>query len=74
MRPKAGNTFWVSFGPDPFMAERIVGTTKITVGWKIALLKDVKELLERGSRDKLKVGDTVVYFFNEKGDVVLRKA
>ena len=56
------------------MVERIVGTTKVTTGWKIALLKDVKELLDKGSRDKLEIGDTVVYFVNEKGDVVLRRA
>jgi len=56
------------------MAERIIGTTKVTAGWKIALLKDVKEFLERGSREKLKVGDTIVYFSNEKGDIVLRRA
>ncbi len=56
------------------MAERIVGTTKVTAGWKIALLKDVKEVLDKGSRERLAIGDTVVYFVNEKGDVVLRKA
>ena len=56
------------------MVERIIGTTKVTTGWKIALLKDVKELLDKGSRDKLGIGDTVVYFVNEKGDVVLRRA
>jgi len=56
------------------MVERIIGTTKVTTGWKIALLKDVKELLDKGSRDKLEIGDTVVYFVNEKGDVVLRRA
>ncbi len=56
------------------MAERIVGTTKVTTGWKIALLRDVKEILDRGSREKLKVGDTVVYFVNERGDVLLRRA
>lgn len=56
------------------MAERIVGTTKVTTGWKIALLRDVKEILERGSREKMKVGDTVVYFVNERGDVLLRRA
>ncbi len=56
------------------MVERIVGTTKVTTGWKIALLRDVKELLERGSREKLKIGDTVVYFLNEKGEVLLRRA
>jgi len=56
------------------MAERIVGTTKVTAGWKIALLKDVKELLEKGSREELSIGDTVVYFVNEKGDVILRRA
>lgn len=55
------------------MAERIVGTTKITTGWKITLLKDVKDLLEKGSRERLKVGDKVVYFVNERGDVVLRR-
>ncbi len=56
------------------MAERIVGTTKVTAGWKIALLKDVKELLEKGSRERLKIGDTIVYFVNERGDILLRKA
>lgn len=56
------------------MAERIVGTTKVTAGWKIALLKDVKELLEKGSREKLSIGDTIVYFVNERGDIVLKKA
>ena len=56
------------------MTEKIVGTTKVTTGWKIALLRDVKELLEKGSRVKLEIGDTIVYFVNEKGDVVLRKA
>lgn len=56
------------------MAERIVGTTKVTAGWKIALLKDVKELLDKGFRERLRIGDTVVYFLNEKGDIVLRKA
>ena len=56
------------------MVERIVGTTKVTAGWKIALLKDVKELLEKGSRERLKIGDTIVYFVSEKGEVLLRKA
>jgi len=56
------------------MAERIVGTTKVTTGWKIALLRDVKELLEKSQRDKLRIGDTVVYFVNERGDVLLRRA
>ncbi len=56
------------------MAERIVGTTKVTAGWKIALIKDVKELLEKGSRERLKIGDTIVYFVNEKGEVVLKRA
>ncbi len=55
-------------------AERRYGTTKVTAGWKIALLKDVKEVLDKGSRERLAIGDTVVYFVNEKGDVVLRKA
>lgn len=56
------------------MVERIVGTTKVTTGWKIALLRDVKELLEKGPKEKLKIGDTVVYFVNERGDVLLRRA
>jgi len=64
----------VFLGPNPTMAEKIVGTTKVTAGWKIALLRDVKGLLEKGSREKLEIGDTIVYFLNEKGDVVVRKA
>ena len=56
------------------MADKIIGTTKITAGWKIALLQDVKDLMEKGSRTRLQVGDTLVYFVNERGDVVLRKA
>lgn len=56
------------------MVERIVGTTKVAAGWKITLLKDVEGLLEKGSRAALKIGDTVVYFVNEKGDVVPRRA
>jgi len=56
------------------MAERILGTTKVTAGWKIALLKDVRELLDKRSQEGLEIGDTIVYFVNDKGDVVLRRA
>ncbi len=63
-----------SFRPDPSMAERIVGTTKVTAGWKITLLKDVVALLEKGSRDRVEVGDTIVFFVNERGDVLIRRA
>lgn len=56
------------------MAERVVGTTKVTTGWKIALLRDVKDILERGSREKLRIGDTIVYFVTERGDILLRRA
>ena len=44
------------------MAERIIGTTKVTAGWKIALLKDVKEILERGSRPEAGVVDAAHIF------------
>lgn len=56
------------------MTERILGTTKVTAGWKIALLRDVKDVLDKGSRSKLEIGDTLVYFVNEGGDIVVRRA
>ena len=56
------------------MPEVILGTTKITNGWKITLLQDIREILDANKKSNIKVGDKIVYYQNEKGDVVIRRA
>lgn len=53
--------------------EKILGVTTITAGFRISILKNVREILEKSS-EKLKVGDRLVYYQDEKGEVILRKA
>lgn len=54
--------------------EKIIGTTIITRGNRISLLKDVKKLLQLKFDIELKEGDKIVYFQNEEGDIVIRPA
>jgi len=55
------------------MRERIVGTTKITDGWKIALIQDVREVLDKDRKDKLKIGNKIVYYLREN-EIIIRRA
>ena len=36
--------------------EKLIGTTKVAVGWKISLLRDVADKLD------VKIGDKLVYY------------
>ncbi|KCZ70954.1 looped-hinge helix DNA binding domain, AbrB family [Candidatus Methanoperedens nitroreducens] len=45
----------------------ILGTTKLTKGGKITLIKDVQERLN------LKEGDIIVFETDDKGHVMIRK-
>lgn len=47
---------------------RIIGTTKVTKGSKISLIKDVKEKIDA------EVGDKIVYLEDEDGQIVVEKA
>ncbi len=49
------------------MGKKILGTSKIAVGRKISLLKEVADKLHAD------VGDTIV-FFEENGKIVIEKA
>ncbi len=49
------------------MGKKILGTSKIAVGRKISLLKEVADKLNAD------VGDTVV-FFEENGKIIIEKA
>jgi len=53
--------------------EKLIGVTKIASGWRIGLLKDIKEILEKDQLGKLKIGDKIVFYLNENGDVVIRR-
>ena len=52
--------------------ERLIGVTRIASGWRIGLLKDVKDKLER-DKLKLKIGDKIAYYENANGDIIIRK-
>lgn len=47
------------------MADKLLGTTKVTEGWKISLIKEVRKELKGGN-----VGDHIVYR-KKDGDIVL---
>lgn len=47
------------------LSGELLGTTKVTEGWKISLIKEVREELEGGD-----VGDHIVYRKRD-GDIVL---
>ncbi len=49
------------------MGKKILGTSKVAIGRKISLLKEVADKL------KADIGDTVV-FFEENGKIVIEKA
>lgn len=49
------------------MGKKILGTSKIAVGRKISLLKEVADKLHAD------IGDTVV-FFEENGKIIIEKA
>ena len=54
--------------------EKIMGITTITHGYRISLLKDVKQHLESTSGTIISEGDKIVYFLNERGELVIRLA
>jgi hypothetical protein len=54
------------------MTEKLIGVTRIASGWRIGLLSDVKQLLEEGRNNKLKIGDKVAYYRNDKGEIIVR--
>jgi bifunctional DNA-binding transcriptional regulator/antitoxin component of YhaV-PrlF toxin-antitoxin module len=47
---------------------RVIGTTIVTKGWKISLIKDVRDKLGVNLKDKL------VYYETDKGEIVIKKA
>ena len=47
---------------------KVIGTTRVTKGWKISLLKDARDILDAD------LGDKLVYYEGEKkGEVILKK-
>ncbi len=46
------------------MKEKLLGTTKVTEGWKVSLIKEVRKELGGGD-----VGDHIVY--RKKGDDIV---
>ena len=54
------------------MKERILGTTKITSGWKISLIEDVRILLNERQDKELIVSDKIVYVLRD-GEIVIRR-
>jgi hypothetical protein len=54
--------------------EKILGLTTITVGYRIALLKNVRELLEKWSSEKIRPGTRLIYYMNEQGQIFIRPA
>jgi Cu/Ag efflux protein CusF len=46
---------------------QLIGVTKITVGTKITLIKDVANLLDA------KEGDKIAFYKDKKGNIVLKK-
>lgn len=55
------------------MRKKIIGITKITDGWKIALIQDIRQLLEKDRKDKLKIGDKIVYY-QEEDKIAIHRA
>ena len=53
--------------------EKLIGATKIAGGWRIGLLKDIKEILEKDQLGKLRIGDKIAFYLDEKKDVVIRR-
>lgn len=47
---------------------RIIGTSKVTKGSKISLIRDVKEKLDA------EIGDKIVYKEDEDGRIIVEKA
>jgi aminoglycoside N3'-acetyltransferase len=58
---------------DTYMQDekRIVGTTTITAGYRISLIRDVRKILETKCKRKIKEGDKIVYFQLKNGDIVI---
>jgi hypothetical protein len=52
--------------------EKLIGVTRIASGWRIGLLKDIKDDLENG-KAKLKIGDKIAYYKNSNGDIIIRR-
>jgi bifunctional DNA-binding transcriptional regulator/antitoxin component of YhaV-PrlF toxin-antitoxin module len=46
---------------------KIIGTTRVTKGWKISLIKDVRDKLNA------ELGDKLVFYESDKGEIVLKK-
>jgi len=45
----------------------IIGTTKVSKGGKMTLIKDVQDLL------RIKESDVLVFYKSEKGDIIIKK-
>jgi hypothetical protein len=54
--------------------KRIVGTTTITAGYRISLIRDVRKILETKCNRKIKEGDKIVYFQLKSGEVIISVA
>jgi hypothetical protein len=54
--------------------KRIVGTTTITAGYRISLIRDVRRILETKRKSEIKEGDKIVYFQLKNGDVIISLA
>ena len=52
--------------------EVVLGTTRVTNGWKISLNKDVRKVLERDG-EPVKLGDRLMYVLTADGEVTIRK-
>lgn len=54
--------------------KRIVGTTTITAGYRISLIRDVRRILETKRKSEIKEGDKIVYCQLKNGDVIISLA
>lgn len=53
---------------------KFLAATKITVGWKIQLPKDVREALSRQDKKEWEIGEKVAFYLTDSGDIVVRRA
>lgn len=50
---------------------KFLNQTTITTGWKIALVKPVREILEK-DEGEVRIGDRLGFYQNDRGEIVLR--
>jgi len=51
---------------------KFLNQTTITTGWKIALVKSVREILEK-DEGEVRIGDRLGFYQNDRGEIVLRR-